>query len=153
MAHSLSHSRIPSQANIRAGSNQYGDIVSETELKQARLRRETSSAQENRIMRKGESHKVFNQRLSSSPTAAVRGPFDANNYLIQSLPEARGGRKNKTTKRLHQSQTQLSHTVGAADESSNLSTLLLNKLKPQMLSSQPDWYNSTGRDKKHVLFY
>ena len=120
-------------------------MVSETELKQARLRREESSEKENRIMRKGESHKVLNQRYSNSPSAATRGPFDAKNYLMQSLPVTRG-QKKKASKRLHQSQTQLSQTVGGADESSNLSTLLLSKLKPQLLSSQPDWYNSTGRD-------
>ena len=133
-------------------SHQYGDAGSETELKQARLSREIFSAKENRIMRKGESHKALGQRYSCSPTAATRGPFDANSYLIQSLP-TRGGHQKKA-KRLRQSQTQLSQTAGgAADESSNLSTLLLSKLKPQMLSSQPDWYDSTGREKKKVLFY
>ena len=102
MPHSQSHSRIPSQAEIRAAaSHQYGDAGSETELKQARLSREIFSAKENRIMRKGESHKALGQRYSCSPTAATRGPFDANSYLIQSLP-TRGGHSKKA-KRLRQS--------------------------------------------------
>jgi len=84
-------------------NNQYGDIQSETELKQARLKREIFSEKENRIIRKGESHKVLKKRLSCSPTAATRGPFDANTYLIQSMPAAKGGQKKKANKRQRQS--------------------------------------------------
>ena len=131
--------------------NQYGDMASETELKQARLRREIFSAKEDKGMRKGMSHKVLNARYASSPRSVTRGPFDANNYMVQSLSLER--RQQKPKKRLHQSTTHLSQTVGEADESSNLSTLLLSKLKPHGSPVQQDQYNNSGRDKKKVLFY